>query len=217
MVARAHIPVGTSFRHNRFLRGLAAVYGLFWIAAALSPLDRQTWLLENLLVFCLVGALVVSHGRFVFSNFSYFLIFAFLTLHAVGAHYTYSAVPLGDWLRDQLELERNHYDRGVHFAFGFLLAYPLREIALRRVHAHRMWSFALPVIATLALSSFYEIVEWGAARTVDPQIGMAYVGAQGDVWDGQKDMSLALAGSLAAMLLTALYRRSRGREPYLGF
>jgi putative membrane protein len=89
-------------------------------------------------------------------------------------------------------------------------------MALRRVHAHRLWSFAIPVIAILALGSVYEIAEWGAARAVDPQIGMAFIGAQGDLWDGQKDMGLALAGSLIAMFVTALYRRVSGREPYLG-
>ncbi len=216
MAPRAHIPVGTPFARNRFLWGLCAAYGVFWTLAAVSPVDRQTWLLENLLVFAVIGALVLTHRRFVFSNLAYALIFAFLTLHAIGAHYTYSAVPLGDWLRDQVDLSRNHYDRGVHFAFGFLLAYPLREMTLRRVHAHRLWAFTLPVLATLALSSSYEIIEWLAARSVDPEIGMAHVGAQGDMWDGQKDMSLALVGSIAAMCLTALYRHWTGREPYLG-
>jgi hypothetical protein len=76
---------------------------------------------------------------------------------------------------------------GTPFAFGLLLAYPLREMTLRRVHAHRLWAFTLPVLATLALSSSYEIVEWLAAQAVDPEIGMASVGAQGDMWDGQKD------------------------------
>jgi putative membrane protein len=216
MATRSSIPVGTPFARNRFLWGLCAVYLVCWSVAAAFPVDRQTWLLENLPVFGLLGVLILTHRRFVFSNLSYALIFVFLILHAVGAHYTYSAVPLGDWLRDPLGLARNHYDRVVHFAFGFLLAYPMREMALRRVHAHRIWSFVLPVLATLSLSSSYEIVEWWAARAVDPDIGMAYVGAQGDVWDGQKDMALALAGSIAAMLITGLYRQRVGREPYLG-
>jgi len=198
------------------LQGLSAVYLAFWIVAAISPLDRQTWLLENVLVFALVGVLVGTHRRFVFSNLSYVLIFVFLMLHAVGAHYTYSEVPIGDWIQQRFGLSRNHYDRTIHFSFGLLLAYPLREMVLRRAHAHGVWSFALPVLVTLGLSASYEIAEWWAARVVDPQVGMAYVGAQGDSWDGQKDMCLALAGAVMAMLIVGFHRHRTGAEPYLG-
>jgi putative membrane protein len=187
-----------------------------WCWAAWAPLDRETWLLENLLVFAAVAGLAASQRRFVFSNVSYGLIFGFLLLHTVGAHYTYSEVPLGALVRDHFELTRNHYDRLVHFAFGLLLAYPLRELTLRVVHAHRVWSYLLPVLATIALSAGYEILEWAAARTVNPEVGVAYVGAQGDVWDGQKDMALALTGAIAAMLATRLWRTRSRAEPYLG-
>jgi putative membrane protein len=159
--------------------------------------------------------LALSHGRFAFSRLSCALIFAFLLLHSVGAHYTYSAVPLGDWLQHALALERNHYDRLVHLAFGLLLGYPVRELVLRQMHVHRIWSFVVPVLVILALSSSYEIAEWCAARLVDPAVGIAYVGAQGDAWDGQKDMTLVLVGSILAMVVTAFLRRLWGHEPYL--
>lgn len=203
-------------RNERQLqRWLVAGYGLVWAALAVAPLDRQTWLLENLLVLALAATLLALRGRFRFSDLSAVLIVGFLLLHAVGSHYTYSAVPVGFWVRDALDLSRNHYDRLVHFAFGVLLAYPLREIALRVVHAHRVWSYVVPVLAVLAISSTYEMMEAWAARIVDPEVGMAFVGAQGDVWDGQKDMSLALAGALLTMALTAVMRRATGREPYV--
>jgi putative membrane protein len=215
---RAHAPphVGIPLGRNRFLQGLLVAYGVGWLVAAIAPVDRGTWLLENMLVFAAVGLLAATHGRFVFSNLSYTLIFAFLAFHVVGSHYTYSAVPTGAWLRDALGLERNHYDRVVHLAFGLLLAYPIREMSLRVVHAHRIWSYVIPVLATLALSSLYEIIESWAARTVDPDVGIAFVGAQGDIWDGQKDMALAMFGSIIAMLLAWLWRRRTGHEPYLG-
>jgi len=193
---------------------MAAVYLAVWGLLALEPVDRDTWLLENYLVFAVVGVLAFTHRRFVFSNLSYASIGVFLLLHAVGSHYTYSTVPLGDWVRDSFGLSRNHYDRFVHFAFGLLLAYPMREITLRRVHAHRLWSFVIPVLFIVTASSLYEILEWAAARVTSPEVGMAYVGAQGDVWDGQKDMVLALAGAVVAMVATAVCRRISGHEPY---
>jgi putative membrane protein len=211
----AHLPVGQRWAENRLLQVLVLVYAALWLWAAWAPVDRETWVLENFLVVAVVALLAIVHRRFAFSNLSNLFLFSFLLLHAVGSHYTYSAVPAGDWLRDGFDLSRNHYDRVVHFGFGLLLAYPLRELTLRRVHAHGVWSFIGPVMAVLALSGCYEIIEWGAARAVNPELGMAYVGAQGDVWDGQKDMILALTGACLAMAATALVRRLAGHEPYL--
>jgi putative membrane protein len=185
------------------------------VAAAIAPWDRRTWMLENMLVVVGVAVLAATHRRFVFSNLSYSLIFVFLMMHVMGAHYTYSQVPLGDWLRDGLSLGRNHYDRLVHLCFGLLLAYPLRELVLRRLHLHGVGGYLVPVLSILSLSSSYEILESWAARIVDPSTGMAFVGAQGDVWDGQKDMSLALSGACLAMALAAVCRRRLRREPYL--
>jgi putative membrane protein len=159
--------------------------------------------------------LVATHRVFVFSNFSYLLIALFLGLHAVGAHYTYSLTPFGDWISRTFGLARNPYDRLVHFAFGLLMAYPLHEVARRALHLHGGWSWALPAVTLLALSSSYEIVESWAARVVDPALGQAFLGAQGDEWDAQKDMTLALGGAAIALAATALYRARTGREPWL--
>ncbi len=186
-----------------------------WVVAAVAPVDRETWLLENGLVLVMVGVLAITHRRFAFSNLSYGLMFVFLLLHAMGAHYTYSAVPVGNWVRDLLGLERNPYDRLVHFSFGLLMGYPLREMTLRVVHVHRIWGYLAPPIVVLAMGAMYEIIESWAARAVNPAVGLAYVGAQGDVWDGQKDMTMAFTGSLLAMGVVALYRRATDHEPYL--
>lgn len=206
--------VGVPIERNPRLQAMVAAYLGVWSLLAISPVDRETWLLENFLVFAVVGLLAASHRRFVFSNFSYSSIWVFLLLHAIGSHYTYSSVPIGDWVRDAFDLSRNHYDRLVHFAFGLLMAYPMREIVLRRVHAHRLWSFVIPVFFVVSASSFYEVLEWAAARVTSPEIGMAYVGAQGDIWDGQKDMLLAFIGAVVTMISTALYRRGTQHEPY---
>jgi putative membrane protein len=182
---------------------------------AIEPHDRGDWLLENLVVFAAAAALLATRPFFVFSNFSYLLIAIFLALHAVGAHYTYSLTPFGDWLAASFGLPRNPYDRLVHFAFGLLLAYPLHELMRRVLHVHGRWSYGLAALAILSLSSFYEIVESWAARIVDPELGQAFLGTQGDEWDAQKDMTLALVGAAIALAASAFYRARSGHEPWL--
>jgi putative membrane protein len=125
----------------------------------------------------------------------------------VGAHYTYSEVPLGAWASEALGLSRNHYDRFVHFAFGVLLLRPVRELAFPDERdPGRLRALVLSVAGVTALSVGYEIVEWLTAAVVDPQAGTAFLGTQGDEWDAQKDMSLAAGG---AVLAAAFERRLR--------
>jgi putative membrane protein len=206
--------IGRPLAENRFLQVLLLLYLALWSLAAVAPHDRSDWLLENLLVFAVAALLAATHRRLTLSNFSYLLLFVFLALHAVGAHYTYSLTPPGFWVQAALDLPRNPYDRFVHFTFGLLLVYPIREVARRVLHLHGAWSYAVPLLAALSLSSSYEIVESWAARLVDPDLGTAFLGTQGDEWDAQKDMSLALVGALLGLAATALYRRRTGREPW---
>jgi putative membrane protein len=194
-----------------FAIGLACAYGAVWLLAAITPLDRSDWLLENLLVFVFVPVLLVTYRRFAFSRASYLLIALFLSLHAMGAHYTYSKTPLGFWLQETLGLERNHYDRVVHFAYGLLLTGPVRELGLRAIGLRGVWSWVIPAMFALSLSAGYEIVEWWAARLVDPEVGIAFVGTQGDEWDAQKDMTLALSGAVLALLVSAGVGAARAR------
>jgi putative membrane protein len=188
---------------DRFLRHLAFAYAVIWALAAIAPADRSDWLLENVLVFVFVPALVFTHGRFAFSHGAYVMIFVFLSLHALGAHYTYSLTPIGFWLQDAFGLARNPYDRGVHVLFGLLLTPPLQELVVRGLGARGAARYVVPVMLALSLSGGYEILEWWAARIVDPDLGIAFIGSQGDEWDSQKDMSLALAGATLSMLLRA--------------
>lgn len=211
------MPAPLPLSRNVFLQGLLAAYVVLWIALAIAPKYRSDWLLENLLVFAFAGALLATRRRFVFSNFSYTLIAFFLTLHAVGAYSTYSETPVGYWLQRSFGLARNPYDRLVHFSFGLLLSYPMREIAVRRLRVKPLWAFLLPLFATLAMSSSYEIVEAWVARIVSPELGTAYLGTQGDEWDAQKDMSLALFGGLVGLTLAEAYRRWSGREAWVAF
>ncbi|HWL28829.1 MAG TPA: DUF2238 domain-containing protein [Burkholderiaceae bacterium] len=195
---------------NLAVLAAALAYLALWLALAIHPHDRADWLLENMLVAALVAALWGIRRLFRFSNASLLLILLFLALHTVGSHYTYSEVPYDSWwrawtghtLNSLFGWERNNYDRLVHFSYGLLLAYPIREFFLRIVEVRGFWAYFLPLDVTLSTSALYELIEWGAAMVFGGNLGMQYLGTQGDIWDAQKDMALAALGALIAMLVT---------------
>lgn len=184
---------------------LLAWYVMWWSFLAIDPLDRKDWALENVVALALVGTLIATYRRFRFSFLSYLLITLFMTLHAVGAHHTYAEVPLGFWLKDILSLSRNPFDRIVHFSYGLLLVYPLKELLIRTGCVRGFWSGYLPISGILAQSGFFELVEALVAQTVSPDLGAAYLGTQGDEWDAQKDMAVALVGAALMTILMRLF------------
>jgi len=188
-----------------------------WVWAAIEPKYPEDWLLENLLVFLFVPIIVLAGRYFRLSNASYTLIVLFMALHLVGSHYTYSEAPFGYTLQRWFDADRNMYDRLVHFAFGLLLAYPMREMFLRVAKSGGFWGYWLPLELTLAFSAMYELIKWGVAMHVAPDTGMAFLGAQGHPWDAHKDMLLAAAGATITLLLVALARwvldRRSGADP----
>lgn len=199
------------FSRNRFLQIVTALYAAFWCLLAIDPVYRSDWLLENLLVFAAVLVLGLTYRWFRFTNLAYLLLAIFLALHAIGAHYTYAEVPAGFWLRDALGLTRNHFDRLIHFGFGLLLLYPMAELLAREGGAGWRWSVWLGTAAVVALSSLFEVIEAVIAQVVAPDLGMAYLGTQGDMWDAQKDMAAALLGAFLGAVALLLQRRA-GRE-----
>ena len=195
------------FTRNRFLQIITAAYAALWLVLAIRPVDRADWFLENLLVFATVGLLAITHRWFVFSNVSYALLAVFLALHAIGAHYTYAQVPIGFWVSELFQIGRNHFDRAIHFGFGLLLVYPVCEFLARRVTPRPAWAIWLAVATIIGMSSFFEVLEAIIAQIVHPELGAAYLGTQGDMWDGQKDMALAAVGALITALVMTLSRR----------
>jgi len=189
---------------SRYHKILVLVFVAVWIWSAIHPKFPHDWLLENILVLIFVPIIILLGRYLKLSNVSYTLITVFMILHVVGSHYTYTEVPFGFTLQRWLGTDRNMYDRLVHFCFGFLLAYPVREVFMRVARARGFWSFFLPLDLTLSLSAVYEIIEWQAAARVDPAAGLAFLGSQGDIWDAQKDMLLAGLGAALAMLIVAL-------------
>lgn len=208
---------------NRLSCTTLIAYAALWIALAIHPADRSTWLLENALVVVLWLALAVLHRRLRLSNASLCLILCYLALHAIGSHYTYSEVPYDQWLQawtghslDQaMGWERNQYDRLVHLGYGLLLAVPIREFLVRMVELKGFWSYFLPLDVTLSTSALYELIEWGAAEFFGGDLGVNYLGTQGDVWDAQRDMVLAALGALVAMLACWLWNRGRESQASL--
>lgn len=198
-------------KHGHYLLLLAAIYTMTWTALAITPYDRHDWLLENALVVIAVVLIAGSYRRLLLSRISYTLIFLFLVLHAVGSHYTYSMVPYNEWtnavfgisLNEVLDWDRNHFDRLVHFCYGLLLAYPIREIFLRIASVSGFWGYFLPLDVTMSTSMIYELIEWAAAVYFGGDLGAAFLGSQGDPWDAHKDMALASLGALIAMSVTA--------------
>lgn len=215
MLSTATMRIQRDFARNRLLHFLMAWYLAVWIITAIHPFDPRDWMLENILAVAFIALLAFTHRRFPLSDLSYLLIAAFLTLHAVGAHYTYAEVPLGYWMEGWFGFHRNHFDRLVHFSFGLLLAYPVREVFLRVASTRGVWAYYLPLDVTLAFSAVYEIVEWLVAVIVAPEAGAAYLGTQGDIWDAQKDMLAAGIGALLCMIITASVRRVTRKGPVL--
>jgi len=199
-------------RQTHFVAVLAIICALVWIITAIHPVDRQAWVLENILVVIFVAALAFTHRRLQLSNSSYLFIVLFLLLHMVGAHYTYAKMPLGLWAKDFFGFSRNHFDRVAHFGFGFVLAFPVRELLLRFSGIRRGWSFWIAAGVILAVSGFFEILESIVAEIVAPGKGVDWLGDQGDEWDAQNDMLSAFLGALLMMGIISSSERKGARK-----
>lgn len=191
-------------KNNLYKFCLVAAFVVVWTWSAVNPKYPSDWLLENYLIFIFVPVLLLLSRYFRFSDLSYTLLTVFFILHLIGAHYTYAEVPFGYALQKIFCADRNMYDRLVHFTFGFLLSYPVREYLIRIAGVRGFWSYYLPFDVTVAFSAIYEIIEWQAALNVNAAAGIAFLGAQGDIWDAQKDMAAAAVGAAAAMFIIAL-------------
>jgi putative membrane protein len=210
----------TRISHRRYLLILGILFAIEWALLAVNPHDRADWALENALVVVAALVLIATHRVFPLSRISYTLIFLFLLLHEIGAHYTYAKVPydeafsflFGFSLNEALGFERNHFDRAIHFAYGLLLAYPIREVFIRIATVRGFWGYFLPLDLTMSTSMLFELFEWAAAEFFGGDLGMAYLGTQGDVWDAHKDMVLASLGALIAMIATAAINLSLQRD-----
>lgn len=182
---------------------LAAILVPVFMWSAIKPYDYFTWFLEVVPVLIAVPILTATYNRFRLTRLVYGLVVLHSIILIIGGHYTYALVPMGDWAREAFDLSRNHYDRIGHFAQGFIPAIVAREILLRLSPLKRgKWLFFIVVSICLAISAFYELIEWSVAEMTGTAAD-DFLGTQGDVWDSQKDMALALIGSIIAQITLA--------------
>jgi putative membrane protein len=188
---------------------LLVVSVLCLIVSRIGALEPGTWILEVFPIFIAVPILVATARRFPLTPLAYRLLFLHALILMIGGHYTYAKVPLGFWAQDLLHLGRNHYDRFGHFAQGFVPAIVTREVLLRRSPLVRgKWLFFLVTCVCLSISASYELIEWAAAL-LGGSSADAFLGTQGDVWDTQWDMFVALVGAVSAQTFLS---RSHDRE-----
>lgn len=198
------------FKHNPWIIISLIFFFAVWADSLICTPDVNNWLLENVLTFGFLIFLAVTYRKYQYSDLSYVLMAIYLCLHVYGSKYTYADNTFGYWLQDTFDLARNHYDRIVHFSFGFLLAYPMRETFLRWLGYPKMVAWLLPIEITLSISGLYELIEWAVADIFFAEQGDAYLGTQGDIWDAQKDMFLATLGAALATLIVSSVKRILG-------
>ena len=197
----------TPFGKNHWLWAFVSVFTTIWINTLIGTSDLNNWMLENTLTVLFLIFLLSTFRKYQFSDLTYLLICIYLCLHVYGAKYTYAENPFGYWLKDYFNADRNHYDRIVHFSFGFLLAYPMRELFLKWLKYPKLVAWVLPIEITLSISAFYELIEWAVADVFFQAQGDAYLGTQGDIWDAQKDIFLAFIGAILATTIVTIVKR----------
>lgn len=181
------------------------VYLTVLIGSGIQPYDQLTWLLEVSPAIIVLVIIILTHKSFPLTPLLYWLILIHAVILMVGGHYTYARVPLFEWLQPLFGWERNNYDKLGHFAQGFVPAMAAREILLRFEVIHgRQWLNFLIVCFCLALSAFYELIEWWVALLSD-EAAESFLGTQGYIWDTQSDMAWALVGAIAALSLLSRY------------
>lgn len=193
----------------------AALVLVMVLTGAAPPAGRLNWLLEVGPGLLEVGVLALLYRRLPLSHFVYAGIFVHVLILTYGGYYTYALTPLGNWAKDTFHLARNHYDRVGHLALGFFPCFLTREALLRRTPLTRGgWLTFLVLSVILAVGAFWELIEWWTTLVVAGDVGTAFLGSQGDPWDAQWDMFLALVGAaLGLALFSRVHDRSMARVP----
>ena len=182
-----------------------ALYVIVWIVMAINPKYPQDWLLENVLIFIFFPFLFFMDKKHHYTLLSIIFLLIFASLHSLGSHYTYAEMEHFDVITQFFGFERNHFDRLVHFLFGLLTFRVLFEMITEGTNTVRtalLFTFTMIV----SISTVYELLEWLAAVILRPDLGMAFLGTQGDVWDAHKDTALAMAGALINIAFYQSYK-----------
>lgn len=199
------------FSTNKILWLFTIIFSCCWAFGWVYNHNMENYLIENLLVIIFIPILIFSYKWHRFSDMSFALILMFLLLHIYGAFYAYTTNAFGEWLKSTYHLWRNPYDRIVHFSFGLLIAYPVREILIRKFKVSKAASWLIPIEVAFSLGTIFEMIEWGVAELTTPEVGETYVATQGDVWDAHKDIILAALGAAVMMLIVFTVRSLRNK------
>jgi len=203
----------TYFRVPLFL--LSALLLLCLVTGYAPPAGRLNWFLEVGPGLAGIAVLVITATRFPISHLVYWFCFLHFCIVVYGGYYTYADTPLGNYIKTALMLSRNPYDRIGHIALGVFPCFIIREVLLRKTPlGPGGWLYFLVCSVVLAIAAFWELLEWWITFLVAPEVGQAYLGTQGDVWDTHWDMLLALVGAMIALpLLGRVHDRSMARVP----
>ena len=198
-----------------FPHWLGIAFAIFFAVLAIDPVSRTVWVAEVIPVVMVFLALLLGYRYFRFSNIAYTLMAFWLFWHTIGGHYTFANVPF-DWFNQLLGSERNQFDRIAHYSVGFY-AYPAAEWMLRRGHCRYVPANLFALLLVMGVAAGYEIIEWWYAVLAGGDVGIEFLGSQGDVWDAQKDMLADTLGAVTALLLFAFTRPDlapRGRPEH---
>lgn len=194
---------------NKSLKICFGIVLAVFIWSGIYPHDYFTWMLE--VAPAVIGAIVLffTRKKFPLTTLAYILICIHAIILMVGGHYTYAEVPLGEWMQDWFGFERNHYDRIGHLAQGFIPAMIAREILIRTSPLKKgTWLFVVSCSICLSISAFYEMIEWWVAL-LSKTASESFLGTQGDIWDTQSDMLMALIGAVAALAFLSHYHQKQ--------
>lgn len=201
------------FKQNRLLQIIIAVFVVFWIIMAIKPSDWKIWAVENALLIAFILVLAIVYRKFPLSNLSYLLIAFFLAMHAFAAHYTYQNTPVDEWLKQALHIKRGFYDRIVHFAFGLLVAFPVREAVQYFLKLRGKWPpYLVTFTFIMTASALYELLEMWSAYLFNRKMAAQYIGLEGDPFDAQKDMTMTLIGALLAVVILLILHKTLNKS-----
>ena len=208
----------SSDQRSYFRRPLAllAILAVICIATVINPpAGRFSWLLEVGPGLAGIAVLIFLYKRFPMSQMVYVCVFIHMLILIYGGYYTYAETPLGNWAKEAFGFSRNHYDRIGHIALGVFPAFIIREVLLRKTPLQRGgWLYFIIISIVLAVAAFWELLEWWVALLVASDVGTAFLGSQGDIWDAQWDMFLALLGAMVVLpILSAQHDRSMQKLP----
>ncbi|WP_341662690.1 DUF2238 domain-containing protein [Vibrio sp.] len=191
--------------HTSLLFWLTLIYAAVFVFSAISPASHAVWVAEIIPAIVILFLIWMISKQFKFSNTAYILMFIWLTLHTIGAKYTFAEVPF-NWFNQLIGSERNNFDRVAHFSIG-LYAYPIAEYLIRRQLMTTKLAVCFALFAIMFLAAGYEIVEWWYAAIAGGDEGIAFLGSQGDIWDAQKDMLMDTLGALTSLTLLMIQLR----------